>query len=128
MKLKWSLVGKNMRPRTQLRSKLQEKISKLETHLEHFPEDATRLQVSLAKHARKEWFTAALNLHLPSNTLHAEKSGADPIPALDQAVKALLRELAGLKSELRHEAKWKPGPRGLPPKARPARLAQLPVQ
>ncbi len=127
MKLKWSLVGKNMRPHAQLRNRLQGKITKLEAHLEHFPEDATQLQVSMTKHPRKDWFTAALNLHLPSNTLHAEKSGADPVPALDQAVKALLREIAGLKSELRHEAKWKPGARGLPVNARPARLARLPA-
>ncbi len=116
-----------MRPHAQLRNKLQGKISKLETHLEHFPEDATQLQVSMTKHPKKDWFTAALNLHLPSNTLHAEKSGADPVPALDQAVKALLREISGLKAELRHEAKWKPGARGLPIKARPARVARLPA-
>lgn len=108
MKLKWNLVGKNIRPHSQLREKLEGKISKLEAHLEHFPEDATQLHVSLSRHARKGWFTVALNLHLPSNTLHAEKSGADPVPALDHAVKALLRELSGLKSELRREANWKP--------------------
>ena len=36
MKLKWNLVTKGMRPHAQLQSKLEEKVAKLETHLEHF--------------------------------------------------------------------------------------------
>jgi len=75
MTLKWTLVTKRMRPHGQLQKKLQEKISKLETHLEHFPSDA-------------------------------EKQGPDPVPALDLAVKALLREIAVLKSALRRESQW----------------------
>ncbi len=107
MTLKWSLVTKGMRPHGQLRTKLQQKIGKLETHLEHFPQDAVHLQVNFERHPRKVWFTAALTLRLPSNILHAEKAGADPIPAFDQAVKALLREVAVLKSALRRESEWK---------------------
>ena len=125
MKLKWNLVGKNMRPHSQLRDKLQGKIDKLEAHLEHFPEDATQLQVTLTRHPKKDWFTVALNLHVPSNTLHAEKSGDDPVPALDHAVKALLRELAGLKSELRRETTWKSDAAATA--AAPPRLARLPA-
>ncbi len=107
MTLKWNLVTKGMRPRGQLRQKLQQKIGKLEAHLEHFPPDAVFLQVNLERHPKKLWFTGSLTLRVPSNILHAEKSGADPVPAFDQAVKALLRELAGLKSALRHENKWR---------------------
>ncbi len=107
MTLKWSLVTKGMRPHGQLRDKLQQKINKLEIHLEHFPEDAVHLQVNFQRQPKKHWFTAALTLRLPSNILRAEKSGADPIPAFDQAVKALLREVAVLKSALRHESEWK---------------------
>ncbi len=107
MKLTWSLVTKGMRPHGQLRTKLQQKIGKLETHLEHFPQDAVHLQISFERHPRKVWFAAALTLRLPSNILHAEKSGADPIPAFDLAVKALLREVAVLKSALRRESEWK---------------------
>jgi ribosomal subunit interface protein len=94
-----------------LRTKLREKISKMEKHLEHFPSDAVHLQVNLDRHARKEWFTVALTLRLPSNVLHAEKQGADPVPAFDQAIKALLREIAVLKSALRREAQYDRAPR-----------------
>jgi len=106
MTLKWTLVTKRMRPHGQLQKKLQEKIGKLETHLEHFPTDAVQLQVNLEQNPKKAQFVAALTLRLPSNTLRAEKQGSDPIPALDQAVKALLREIVVLKSALRRESQW----------------------
>jgi ribosome-associated translation inhibitor RaiA len=106
MTLKWNLVTKGMRPHRQLQNKFQQKIYKLATCLEHFPEDAVFLQVSLERHSKKLWFDAALTLRLPSNILHATKSGTDPMPAFDLAVRALLRELAALKSELRRESEW----------------------
>ena len=106
MNLKWNLTAKGLRPHEQLREKLQQKILKLETHLEHFPEDAVFLEVHLYRQRKQPWFGAGLTLHLPSNILRAEKSGADPVPAFDQAIKALLREVAGLKSELRRESEW----------------------
>jgi ribosome-associated translation inhibitor RaiA len=106
MTLKWNLVTKGMRPRAQLQTKLEQKIAKLENHLEHFPSDAVHLQVNLERHPKKVWFDAALTLRLPSNVLQSEKSGPDPLPALDHAIKALLREVAGLKSDLRHESDY----------------------
>lgn len=107
MKLKWSLKAKGMQPHNQLRQKLDQKVQKLEAHLVHFPADALFLEVHLEKHPRKPLFTAGLTLRLPSNQLRAEKSAADPVPAFDQAVKALLREVAVLKSALRHETDLK---------------------
>ena len=106
MILKWNLVTKGIRPHGQLQKKLQQKIHKLETHLEHFPPDAVHLQVNLEAHPRKPIFIASLTLRLPSNILRAEKSAADPVPAFDQATKTLLREIAVLKSALRHESQW----------------------
>jgi len=106
MKLKWTLITKGMRAHNQLQNKLSQKIKKIETHLEHFPPDAVHLQVNLQRSSKRDWFLAALTLRLPSNILRAEKSNSDPIPAFDQATKALLREIAGLKSVLRHESQW----------------------
>jgi ribosomal subunit interface protein len=106
MTLKWNLVAKGMRPRAQLHEKLEQKVAKLETHLEHFPSDAVHLQVNLERHPKREWFGSALTLRLPSNILESKKSGADPITAFDLAVKALLREVAVLKSALRREREW----------------------
>jgi ribosome-associated translation inhibitor RaiA len=106
MKLNWNLVTKGMRPHAQLQNKLEQKISKLETHLEHFPQEAVHLQVNLERHPTREWFATALTLRLPSNILESKKSGPDPVPAFDRAIKALLREVAGLKSSLRRESDW----------------------
>ena len=108
MTLKWKLVTKGMRPHGQLNAKLQQKVDKLETHLEHFPEDAVHLQVSLSRMPKKGLFEASLTLHLPSDTLRAQKVAEDPVPAFDQAVKTLLRELAMHKAALRHESNWRP--------------------
>ena len=106
MTLEWNLVTKGMRPHTQLQSKLEQKIAKLETHLEHFRSDAVHLQVNLERHPKRVWFDAALTLRLPSNTLQSKKSGPDPLPVFDQAMKALLREVAGFKSDLRRESDY----------------------
>ena len=106
MTLKWDLVTKGMRLHEQMQSKLEQKIAKLETHLEHFPSDAVHLQVNLERHPKRAWFATALTLRLPSNVLESKKSGADPLPVFDQAVKALLREVAVLKSALRRESDW----------------------
>ncbi len=108
MKLAWNLVSKHLRPHAQLRAKIREKISKLETHLQHFPPDAVHLLVNLEHHAKRDAFTAALTLRLPSNILRSRKeSKTDPIPAFDQAVRALLREVEDFKSALRHEEDWR---------------------
>src|SRR5271166_3210470 len=106
MTLKWTLNAKHMHPHGVLKGKLQQKIRKLETHLAHFPADAVHLLISLERHPKKPWFKAGLTLRLPSSVLRAEKSAADPVPAFDMAIKALLRELAVLKSVLRRESQW----------------------
>lgn len=122
MTLNWNLTTKNMHPHGLLKQKLEQKIGKLETHLEHFPADAVHLLVSLERHPRKPWFGASLTLHVPSNTLCAEKFAPDPVPAFDQAIKALLRELAVLKSALRHESQWSRAQRRLETSAMSAAL------
>ena len=106
MTLKWNLVTKGMRPHAQLQTKLEQKIAKLEAHLEHFPPDAVHLQVNMERHPKRVWFATALTLRLPSNVLQCKKSGPDPLPAFDLASKALLREVTGLKSELRRESDY----------------------
>jgi ribosomal subunit interface protein len=106
MSLSWNIVSKNVELHEALRKKFRQKIAKLEQHLQHFPKEAVYLQIVLERHPKKELFTTALNLRLPSNILRSVKSAADPVPAFDQAVKVLLRELITLKSDLRRERQW----------------------
>jgi len=105
--LPWNLVTKNLHGHELLRKKLHEKITKLDKHLEHFPPGTVHLQIVLERHPRKPLHTAALNLRLPSNILHSEKSAPDVIKAFDDAIKSLLRELESLKADLRRETFWK---------------------
>ena len=107
IELPWNLVTKNLHGHGLLRKRIYQKISKLETHLKHFPPGAVHLHIALERHPKKPLHTAALTLRLPSNILRAEKSGPDLIKAFDQAVKAVLRELEVLKSKQRHEELWK---------------------
>jgi RNA polymerase sigma factor (sigma-70 family) len=128
MKLAWSLVSKHLRPHAQLQEKIREKISKLEQHLQHFPTDAVHLLVNLEHHVKRDVFTAALTLRLPSNIIRSEKeSKGDPVPAFDKAVRALLRELEDFKSALRREAAWRrKGRRPTRRALKPGRLAEKP--
>lgn len=107
----WSLVTRNLHGHEMLRKQIQEKISKLEKHLRHFPPDAVYLQIALGRQPKRCLHTAALNLRLPSNILHSEKSSTDVIKAFDDAVHALLREVEALKARLRRERLWKRQPR-----------------
>ncbi len=105
--ISWNVVTRNLHGHELLRKKILQKISKLARWLRHFPPDTVHLLVSLERHPRKEHYTAALTLRVPSNILRSEKSGPDLIRAFDQAVKALLRELESLKAQLRRETYWK---------------------
>lgn len=127
MILTWNLVTKHLNPHEQLQQKIRQKIGKLETHLQHFPPDAVHLLVHIERHPKREDFTASLTLRLPSNILHTRKVAVDPIAAFDHSVRALLRELSSLKSDLRREESWKrKGRRGLLRELKPLRFAEEP--
>jgi ribosome-associated translation inhibitor RaiA len=103
----WNYVTKNLVGHELLRKKLREKITKLQKQLKHFPTDAVHLNIVLERHPRRNFHTARLTLRLPSNILHSAKSAPDVIAAFDLSVKALLRELQALKTDLRGEIAWK---------------------
>lgn len=103
----WSIVTRNLHGHEMLRKQIQEKVGKLEKHLKHFPPDTVHLQIVLGRQPKRALYVAALNLRLPSNILHSEKSSTDIIKAFDSAVDALLREVESLKARLRRETLWK---------------------
>src|ERR1700736_5496153 len=86
--LPWNLATKDLHGHELLRNKLEEKIKKLERHLQHYPAGSLHLQIVLERHPRKPLFVAKLTLHVPSNILRSEKSAWDVIKAFDDAVKA----------------------------------------
>ena len=96
----WHSVTKNINAEN-LGLKFDRRLEKIKKHLVHFPQGSVHLNIAMEKHARKDLFTAALTLHLPSNILHTEKSAGKFMTAFDDAADALVREIESLKAELR---------------------------
>lgn len=113
--IRWHIVNRNLHPGFTVREKLSEKIAALAKLLVQFPPDSVHLQVVLDKLEKKGLYDVRLTLRLPSNTLHAEKTGTDLLVAINTAIHALKREVMSLKAELRGDYRWK----------RPARRAAL---
>jgi len=113
--IQWQIVNRNITPSVTVREKLAQKVAALSKLLVHFPPDALHLQVVLGRLSKRGLFDVRLTLRLPSNTLHAEKTGTDLLVTINTAVHALKREIMALKADLRHDYEWK----------RPARRAQL---
>ncbi|EDY17938.1 putative sigma 54 modulation protein/ribosomal protein S30EA [Chthoniobacter flavus Ellin428] len=113
--IRWHIVNRHLHPGVTVREKLAEKIAALSQLLVHFPPDSIHLQVVLDKMAKKGLYEVRLTLRLPSNILHAEKTGTDLLVTINTAVNALKREVMSLKADLRGDYRWK----------RPARRAAL---
>lgn len=101
----WQSVTKNIQM-DDLAIKLDRRLDKIKTQLLHFPQDSVHLNISLEKNTKKDLFTAALTLHVPSNILHAEKSASHLLTAFDNAADTLVREIQSLKADLRGEYRW----------------------
>jgi ribosome-associated translation inhibitor RaiA len=101
MDLKWSLFTRELRPHPQLRVKLQQKLGKLAQQVEAagLRPDVVHLKVSLEKHEKKKWFRAALALKTPACVLRTERFGNDPMPAFEQALRALARDFSKSKDD-----------------------------
>jgi DNA-directed RNA polymerase specialized sigma24 family protein/ribosome-associated translation inhibitor RaiA len=113
--IRWHIVNRNLTPGVTVMERLSQKIRGLAKLLVHFPSDSVHLQVVLDKLPKKGLFDVRLTLRVPSNILHAEKTGTDLLVTINSAMQALKREVMGLKAELRGDYRWK----------RPARRAEL---
>jgi len=113
--IRWHIVNRNLTPGITVLEKLSQKIDGLAKLLVHFPPDSVHLQVVLSKLPKKGLFDVWLTLRLPSNILHARKTGADLLVTINTAMHALKREVMNHKGELRGDYQWK----------RPARRAEL---
>ena len=105
MTFTWQSVTKNIHAHN-LGLKFSRKLDKIKTQVTHFSQDSVHLNIALEKNSRKELYTAALTLHLPSNILHAEKRSPAMMTAFDQAADALVREIVSLKADLGGDYQW----------------------
>ena len=88
---------------------------KLEKILKHYDPDLVELQGSLDRIARKNEYDLALNLKLPSGTLHATGVGSDIPSSAKAAFAEIQTQLKKHQQKLRKDYVWKrKRGRGLP--------------
>lgn len=124
--ISWNIATKEISLGITLRNRVRRLIAKLEKHLQSFPPDVVHLQIVIEKQKRKELFTTALTLYLPAGVLRTEQTKKDALESVNDAVRALLRELEKLKSKLRREPLWKRVARRAELHDSKARFAALP--
>lgn len=110
----WNIITRNIQLNEQLQGEVRQKLTRLEEHIHHFPQDKVHLQIAFESQAEKPLCTAQLTLRVPSNILHSEASAPDPMTAFDAALQTLLGELESGKARRRREAFEKPEAREQP--------------
>lgn len=103
----WNIVLENVHIDPLIQKKIRHAIQRLGRRLSNFHPELVHLQINLWKHPKRNQFKVGLTLRVPANILHAERSGYDLIPTLNECVDALVEEIEGLKAELRREVFWK---------------------
>src|ERR1700729_926129 len=94
-------------------------IEKLNRLLKHYAVDLVHLHGSLEKTPHKPEFQYALNLTLPTGTLHATAAGTLPLGAAKGAFAELEKQVKKHQQKLRKDYVWK-RKRALPPTLQPS--------
>jgi ribosomal subunit interface protein len=93
MNITWNIVANNARVEPETKEQFRERIKQLEQHLGRCPPEAVHLQIVIERNQRTQVFELELNLRLPGNIVRIDNKGPDLIPAFEEAVEALSREL-----------------------------------
>jgi len=94
---------KGMEASAKVEKLIHTKARKLERFTRSFPEDAVHLRASINRHPRNATYTASLRLSFPQKIISAKESGAELLPALNDAVEDLFKQLEKFKSRLNRE-------------------------
>lgn len=82
-------------------------VEKLSRWLKRYEPDLIQLQTSLEKQARRTEYRVSVNLVLPTGTLHAEESAADPRASAKAAFAELEAQVKKHQGKLRKDHVWK---------------------
>lgn len=93
--------------RGQIEQDIAKYAAKLGRWLEHFDDDLVSLHASYDKHSRKRTYLFALNLVLPSATLHASASNAEARFALRRAFDEMETQVSKHLRIARRDYEWK---------------------
>jgi len=83
------------------------RIGKIERLLKSYASDLVALRGHFDKHPRRTEFTCSLNLSLPTGTLHASASAADPETSAREAFTELANQIKKHQARLRKDFEWK---------------------
>ncbi|MDB6064691.1 MAG: putative sigma 54 modulation protein/ribosomal protein [Pedosphaera sp.] len=103
MAFTWNLVSRGTEADEALKNRFRQKIAKLEKHLKHYPPDTVHLQIVLERRAKKASSAVTLALRTPADIFQSQKSGVEPLTALDGASEKLERELESSEAGQRGE-------------------------
>ena len=119
--MKRSISYKHVEPHKALEKEVTQCTGKLERLLQSYEPDLVQLHGVFSKHPRMEEYSLALNLVLPTATLHATGTGANTLAGCKEAFSDMQAQLKKHQSRLRRDYEWK----RKRPRSRPAAAAAL---
>jgi ribosome-associated translation inhibitor RaiA len=101
--MKISVTNKHLESRELVQKEFDRHIAKLQRMLKRYAPDLVQLHGAFEKHPRKEEFTMALNLSLPTGTLHSVGEGFEVRSTVKQAFVELDTQLKKRQELLRKD-------------------------
>lgn len=101
--MKASLTTKDLDSREAVQDEFDDHLPKLQRMLKRYSPDLVQLHGAFEKHARKQEFSFALNLSLPTGTLHCVGEGSEVRSAVKQAFAELNAQLKKHQELLRKD-------------------------
>lgn len=105
--MKVSFTYKHEGPHDSVEKETERYVAKLNRLLKSYSPDLVQLRGALAKHPRKVEFSLALNLSLPTGTMHSTGVGADLRSSCKQAFSELETQVKKHQARLRKDYEWK---------------------
>jgi ribosomal subunit interface protein len=105
--MKLSLHSKDVEFREGVETEVARHLPKLARWLKSYAPDLVQLHGSFEKHPRKTEYTFALNLSLPTGTLHVTGVGSDTRQSVKQCFAELEQQIKKHQARLRKDYQWK---------------------
>jgi ribosomal subunit interface protein len=105
--MKLSISYKHVEAQKPVEAEVERHVGKLGKLLQSYSPDLVQLHGAFSKNARTDENTCALNLSLPTGTLHATGSGASMRTSCKQAFSELEAQVKKHQAKLRKDYEWK---------------------
>jgi ribosome-associated translation inhibitor RaiA len=105
--MKFTMICRGVDSRESVETGAAPHIAKLGKLLKSYAPDLVQLHGAISKSTRKEEYSFALNLNLPTGTMHCVGIGSDVRSTLKEAFAELESQLKKHKEHVRHDYEWK---------------------